>query len=80
MAKALQEISKDEFIGWYHSEVTQAILEQVREAKLAFQELLCSEAALGKSIQNARWFGNIEGLDYLLNIKYDREDEIVSEN
>lgn len=70
--KTFEEITKDEFLSWYNQEVTQSIFQHIEQLRKEFVEGLASGITLGDktSETTARAVGNIEGLDYLLNIRY----------
>ena len=64
-------MDKESFTQWKENAVTIEIMEQIRLVKESYRDAVISYAADGESIQAARAAGNIESLNYLLNIQYE---------
>jgi hypothetical protein len=66
-------MTKDEFVQWRHSNVTEQVFEMLRTAREAYAELLTSGATLESLSNTAKTVGTIQAFDYLLNLSYEDE-------
>lgn len=73
-------INKDDFIKWRDDEITQAFFKALKEQRKIINEQLTSSILVmkeGSGKQGAYLIGKREGLDLMLQVKYDdiEEDE-----
>lgn len=68
---------KEQFDEWHSHPATIEIFKELEDVREDLKEDLARGATLGSEVQTARLVGNIEGLNQLLNIKYegDADDE-----
>jgi hypothetical protein len=64
-------LTKDEFVQWRHSSVTEQVFEMLRIAREAYAEMLTSGATLESLNNTAKTVGTIQAFDYLLNLTYE---------
>ena len=64
-------MDKESFTQWKENLVTMEIMGIIKEARNSYLDAITGHAAAGESIQAARAAGNIEALDFLLNIQYE---------
>lgn len=64
-------MDKEQFEEWRANPGTVEVFEEVNKLREALKESLANGATLGSEVQTARVVGNIEGLNQLLNIKYE---------
>lgn len=74
------EISKDDFVLWLSDRVTRYVLNVIAEERDLLKDELCGGVTLSSDkpeIKTAMLIGYIGGLNQLLNIRYDDEDEEI---
>ena len=73
-------ITAEQFAEWKEQPVTKEIFEALNEVKLALQERLTSGQTIGDNADvthgaTNKLVGQIEGLNQLLNISYESEED-----
>ena len=68
-------MTKEEFEQWKDSSVTKEVMEQIMDIRNQYREAIVQSASSGDSISSARTAGQIESLDYLLNIQWEGKDD-----
>ena len=64
-------MDKESFAQWKENIVTIEVISRIKETREAYGEAIIGHALSGDSIAAARAAGNIEALDFLINIQYE---------
>jgi hypothetical protein len=64
-------MDKESFTQWMEHPVTKEVMKIINDTRLEFSHSLMAHASSGETVSAARAAGNMEGLDYLLNIQYE---------
>jgi len=67
-------MNKNEYLSWKEHPVTEEMIRALTETREGIKEELASGATLDSHEQTARYVGNIEGLDFFINHRF--EDEL----
>jgi hypothetical protein len=68
-------MTKEEFQQWKEYKVTKEVMEQLSDVRNQYREAVIQSAASGDNVSSARLAGNIESLDFLLNIQWEGTDD-----
>ncbi len=70
-------VTKEEYIEWKNHPVTKIVKQSIEEERDRLKEIVSSGAVLEDFSEQkvARLIGHIEGLNYLLDIRYEDEED-----
>jgi hypothetical protein len=73
-------LTKEMFNEWKAHPVTQAVFEEIQKAKDSLKDSMCEGVTIGDTAEKThgltnKMLGQIEGLNQLLNISYEEDEE-----
>lgn len=66
-------MTRSEYLSWREHPVTEEMIRALQETREGIKEELATGATLDNHISTARYVGNIEGLDFFLNHRFEDE-------
>lgn len=64
-------MTKEDFELWKDNPITKDVLSQISDIRDQYRDSIIGMAASGQTVEAARVAGNIESLDFLLNIQWE---------
>lgn len=67
-------MDKASFAQWKENPITIEVMDVIKQTRDAYRDAIIGHARAGEHNESIRAAGNIEGLDYLLNIQFEDQE------